>query len=149
MVTVIISALLSLVGIGSTVAFNNLVSITVVGLYASYLMAICLLFYRRVTNQILSPSSALAYPNVVNTQGASLVWGPFRMPGIFGIIVNFIAIVYLTITFIFAFWPGTVVVTAETMNYSCLIFGGTVIFSIAYYVAYGRKTYQGPVINID
>lgn len=148
-ITVVISALLSMVGIGSSVAFNNLVSVTVVGLYASYLLAICLLFYRRVTHAIKSSSEFSETTAVVNNPGASLVWGPFRMPGLFGILVNAVAIVYLTVTFVFAFWPGAVPVTPASMNYSSLVFGAVVLFSLGYYINYGRHTYEGPVVNLD
>ncbi|KAF7592273.1 hypothetical protein BBP40_000404 [Aspergillus hancockii] len=59
--TTIIACLLALINIGSSVAFNDLVSI-------------------RCTGGIGSSKSS--DDTIVNTAGAKLVWGPFQLPGI-------------------------------------------------------------------
>ena len=35
------------------------------------------------------------------------------------------------------------------MNYSSLMCGAVAIFSIVYYIGWGKRTYTGPVVEID
>lgn len=86
---------------------------------------------------------------IINTQNSTLTWGPFKMPRLVGAFVNGVAIVYMIIVFIFAFWPPALPVGPASMNYACLVFGGTVLLSIVWYIVYARKVYQGPVVEIE
>lgn len=70
--TTIASCLLALINIGSATAFNDVVSLTVSGLYTSYLISASLLLYRRVTGGV---QDAAIDPSLANTKGAELVWG--------------------------------------------------------------------------
>ncbi|RFU35424.1 hypothetical protein B7463_g894, partial [Scytalidium lignicola] len=36
-----------------------------------------------------------------------------------------------------------------TVNYTCLIYGGTMLFAIVYYVVDARKWFKGPRVNVD
>ncbi|CAG8980474.1 hypothetical protein HYALB_00013595 [Hymenoscyphus albidus] len=144
-VTMTISFLLALITIGSATAFNVFVSLTVVGLFTSYLLAASLLLYRRCTGAIrLSSDSPM---DMVNTVNAPLVWGPWRLRGVFGIANNAFACIYLTIVLFFSFWPSATPVVAATMNYSSLMGGAVVLFAIAYYILHARKVYIGPVLE--
>jgi choline transport protein len=44
-------------------------------------------------------------------------------------------------------WPPATPVDATTMNYSVLVTGGVIIFSIIWYWVRGRKEYEGPLID--
>ena len=44
-------------------------------------------------------------------------------------------------------WPPATPVTAPTMNYSIVVTGGVIIFSIIWYFVRGRKEYRGPTID--
>ena len=147
--TTTISALLALIGIGSSLAFNDIISISVVGLYASYLVATVLFLWRRVTGAIRPASESFNESTVVNAPNSTLTWGPFKMPRIIGALVNCVAIIYMTIIFLFAFWPPALPVGPATMNYACLVFGATVLVSIAWYMVHARKVYKGPVVEIE
>lgn len=125
-------------------ALDDVLSITVAGLYASYLVALSFLLYRRCTGGIKHHANEKF---LTNTGGAQLVWGPWHLPGAFGIAVNAFACAYLVVAWFFAFWPTELPATAENMNYSSLIFGAVIIFSIIYYYVRGRKEYKGPVIE--
>ena len=153
MVTTTISALLALIGIGSSLAFNDIISITVVGLYASYLVPLTLLLLRRSTKgHIRSASETPPFESTVAntpTPNAALVWGPFQMPSLLGAIINFVAIVYMVIIFLFAFWPPAQPVGPASMNYACLVFGATVLLSVTWYLGYARRVYRGPVVEIE
>ena len=144
--SIAISVLLSLITLGSTTAFNAMVSLTVSSLYFSYLIAACLLLWRRTRGGIFSAQSQDDV--LVNTPGTKMVWGPWYIPGIFGTINNAFAIVYMVTIFIFSFWPPMYPVTPQNMNYSILVSGFIFMFSLAYYVLWARKEYTGPVVEI-
>ncbi len=55
---------------------------------------------------------------------------------------------YLIMAWFFTFWPTALPVTAKNMNYSSLILGAVIIFSIGYYYARGRREYKGPVVEV-
>ncbi|SLM36313.1 choline transport protein [Lasallia pustulata] len=146
-ITTIISCLLALINIGSSTAFNDIVSLSIAGLYSSYLIAASLLLYRRCTGAIQLKSDS--GNGLINTPGSRLCWGPWRIAGVFGIANNAFACLYLTFLLIFSFWPPTTPTTAKTMNYSSLVTGVVVIFSVGYYFAYARKEYKGPVVEVE
>ncbi|EIT82960.1 amino acid transporter [Aspergillus oryzae 3.042] len=145
--TTIVACLLALINIGSSVAFNDLVSMSISGLYLSYMIVASLLLYRRCTGGIGSSKSS--DDAIVNTAGAKLVWGPFHLPGIWGILVNTFALIYMTIAVFFSFWPPQHTVTVDTMNFSVVGTVGVIILSLVYYVLRARNVYEGPIVEIQ
>ena len=123
--------ILGLVNIGSTTAFNAIVSIAVVGLQLSYLLPICLMLWRRLGTR---PSSL-----------PPAVWDLGR----WGVPINVLSIIFLTYTTIFLFFPPYQPVTAANMNYASLIFGAICICSIIYWFISGRKNYRGPAMELE
>ncbi|WAO97123.1 Hypothetical protein NCS54_01483200 [Fusarium falciforme] len=146
-VTTTISVLLSLINLGSPIAFMNVTSLSISCLYASYLLAAILLLYRRTTKGFALPATS-DLPALANTTGAELVWGPFHLPGAFGIANNIFTICYLAVVGFFSFWPPVLNPTPDMMNYSVLVTGSVAIFSVAYYFVQARKDYNGPVVEI-
>lgn len=146
-VTTVISVLLSLINIGSPVAFMNVTSLSISCLYGSYLIAAVLLLYRRTTKGFAMPGSS-DLPALANTTGTELVWGSFRLPGAFGIANNVFAICYLVVIGFFSFWPPMLDPVPDMMNYSVVVTGFVVIFSVVYYFVWARKDYNGPVVEM-
>jgi choline transport protein len=149
-----------LIVIGSSTVFNDVIALSVSSLFLSYLICSCLLLYRRCTGAILPASavetttptgdpSSVVLNTVDDTGAVVLVWGPFHVPGIWGVLVNIFAIIYLVIGIFFSLWPPTREVTGSTMNYGVVGTGGVIILSTAYYVCYARKIYTGPVVEIN
>ncbi|KAK8927154.1 hypothetical protein H634G_01885 [Metarhizium anisopliae BRIP 53293] len=147
-VTTIISCLLALIQLGSVTAFNSIVSISVSGLYSSYLIVAVLLLYRRCTSGFKMPDPS-ELPALANTSGSELVWGPWHLPGALGIANNAFACLYLIIIWFFSFWPPALPVSPDNMNYAPLMTGAMVLFSIVYYFVWANKEYEGPIIEID
>lgn len=144
--TTVLACFLALIVLGSSTVFNDIVSLSVVGLFGSYFIVAVLLLWRRLRGDIkLYPSSGDVLTNV---PGKELTWGPWRIPGVLGIVTNGFAIVYLIMIFFFSLWPPVNHPTAATMNYSSLMFGGTMILSVLYYFFYARHVYTGPVIQV-
>ncbi|PQE27890.1 Amino acid polyamine transporter I protein [Rutstroemia sp. NJR-2017a BBW] len=141
--TATISVLLSLIGLGSVVAFNDVVSLSINGLYTSYLIGNGFLLYRRVTGGIQSYSPSRK--SLSNTMNSDLSWGPWKIAEPFGTIVNAFGCLYLTVILLFSFFPVTVNPSPASMNYSSLMTGAVSIFAIVFYFLYGNKIYKGPI----
>jgi amino acid transporter len=183
----ILAALLNLIYIGSSTAFNDVISLTITGFYCSYFLPAAMLLYRRIKGHIAphqretpglsvsdeeipsprdkdtnpedkaasrtEPDTPQMPPVVPSATGhhavaqAELVWGPFRVPGLLGTINNAYACVYMLFVIFWSVWPPETPVTYDTMNYSVLVTGGVIIFSIIWYFVKGRKEYSGPLID--
>lgn len=142
--------MLALVNIGSTTAFNGVISVSIAGLFSSYLLTSCLLLYRRCTGGIVLSSAALETHATSSTPDgmARATWGPWRIPGALGIANNAFACIYLLFVFFFSFWPSYADVTPENMNWSILVTGAIALLSAVYYLVWARRTYHGPVIEV-
>ena len=127
-VSLTISALLSLINIGSSVALNAITSLGAVATLISYYLTIGCLIHRRLF-------------------GAPLPDRRWSL-GKLGIAVNVGALVILTPLIFFLTWPLTTPVTAETMNWSSVMLVGVFVIATAYYVVKGRKEYVGPVVYV-
>ena len=155
-VTTTITLLLGLISIGSPTAFSDLLSLTINGLYSSYFIVCALLFWRRVTGNIRTPDAAEfgAGPrrhitNAPGSSGQDLCWGPWRVPGVLGVITNGFACIFMLIILFFSFWPQATPVTLATMNWSVLIVFSVVILSTIYYMVWAHRTYTGPIVEIE
>jgi choline transport protein len=125
LLTFTITTLLSLINIGSAVAFNAIGSLAVSALLGTYIISFTCLILRRVSGQPL-PSRR---------------WSLGR----FGIFVNIGAISFLLVFWVFVFFPVATPVTLSTMNWNVVMFGGTMIFAMIYYLLVGKSTYTAPV----
>lgn len=145
LLTMFIAVLLSLIVLGSSTAFDDLVNLTVAALNSSYLIASGLLLYRRCTGGIVPHRKALVGNG---SDDAKLAFGPWYIPGIYGIAVNAFACVYLTVIIFFCMWPSKLPVTAENMNYTALVTVVVIAFSVGYYHFWARRFYTGPVVEV-
>ncbi|KAI1121349.1 amino acid/polyamine transporter I [Nemania abortiva] len=172
-VVTITPCLLNLIYIGSSTAFNDVISLSVSGLYASYLLPCSFLLWRRVTGQIKPYRSSEAPGTEMPTRrdgttstpdqsapednSASdivleeqiLEWGPWRVPGVLGTLNNAFACVYCVWVLFWDFWPPSTPVNAENMNYSVLVTGAVIIFAVARYFLGGKVDYRGPLVDYD
>lgn len=138
------ACVIGLINIGSSAAFNDVISLSVTSLYASYIITESFLLYRRCTGGIRAQNSIDD-----TTEPGVLVWGPFHLPGVFGILVNVFAVCFGIIVFVFSFFPVSYYPDAESMNYSVLMTTAVVGFSVVYYVVWARKEFKGPIVEVD
>jgi choline transport protein len=125
LVTLGCTTLLSCIIAGSSIAFNVITSLGQLGLVSSYIIVIACILAKRLRGEKLLPSR-------------------FNL-GRSGIAVNSIAIAFLSLAFVFLFFPAAPHPTAQSMNWSILMFGGIISFSLVYYYVWGKHTYAGPV----
>ena len=123
--TFLFTTLLSLINIGSTVAFNAISSMATNALLSTYIISITCLLIRRFGGPPLPPRR----------------WSL----GILGLPINLIAVAFLCWIWVFCFFPQTTPVTAATMNWNVVINGGIMICSLVYYFVKGKKRYVAPV----
>ncbi|KAK5136332.1 hypothetical protein LTR08_003705 [Meristemomyces frigidus] len=128
-VSFVITCLLSLINLGSSVAFNAIVSLTVGAILSSYIISISCVALRKIRKQ------PLPYAR----------WSLGRA----GLPCNIISVMFLLLVYVFAFFPLGAPVSLETMNWSVLLYGAVVIFSLVYFAVYGRHAYQGPVVLVN
>ncbi|KAI9008443.1 amino acid/polyamine transporter I [Phycomyces nitens] len=74
--------------------------------------------------------------------------GPFSL-GRFSVPLNVISIVWIIFFAVILCLPQKYPVTAETMNWSCVMISAVVIFATVFWFAVGHKTYKGPMQNIS
>ncbi|KAK3213471.1 hypothetical protein GRF29_28g17160 [Pseudopithomyces chartarum] len=146
--TTLIACVLALVNIGSATAFNGVISISIAGLFSSYLLVASLLLYRRCTGGIVA-SSRIHGSSPTDSEGGKLVWGPWRIPGVLGIANNTFSCIYLLFVLFFSFWPTYAEVNTQNMNWSILVTSFFVVFSGVYYLVWAKKTYHGPIVEVE
>ncbi|KAL9598427.1 MAG: hypothetical protein Q9219_004517 [cf. Caloplaca sp. 3 TL-2023] len=139
-----VSCAIGLINIGSATAFNDVLSVGVSSLYASYVLTEAMLLYHRIRGNIRHRNQMAGTTWHAN----ELVWGPFHVPGVWGILLNAFAVGYGIIVFVFSFFPQMVEPDAAHMNFASLMTGAVMIFAVIYYYAYARKVYKGPVVEI-
>ena len=126
--TFLYSTILSLINIGSTVAFNALLSLCTVALMATYDISIRCVALKRLRGEPLPPCR----------------WSLGR----YGLTINLIALVWSIWSFFWSCWPNSHHVTAQKFNWACVIFVGIMGISCLLYVVRARHIYEGPVVKV-
>ena len=62
--------------------------------------------------------------------------------------INIIALCFLTVFWLFQFFPAAPSPTSSGMNWSCVIWSSVLAFFIAYYAIRGRHRYAGPIAYV-
>jgi choline transport protein len=127
--TTIIQMLLGFLYLGSSTAFNAVLSMAILGLYASYAIPIVYMILRRRN----LPASD---------------FGPFKLGKTGGMIINVVSVAWLGFSMVFSTFPTVMPVTPQNMNYSVVVMAGWLIFGACYYVLRGHKSYSGPIIEV-
>ncbi|KAG7981152.1 hypothetical protein I3843_05G218100 [Carya illinoinensis] len=122
-----ISFCMALTSLGSLVAFQAMVSIAVIGLYIAYALPI---FFR------------------VTLARKSFIPGPFNL-GRYGIIVGWVAVLWVaTISVLFSL-PVAYPVTNETLNYTPVAVGCLFVLTVSSWIFSARHWFRGPITNVD
>ena len=123
------TVVMSLINIGSTVAFNALLSLGTVALMATYVISIGCVTLKRLRRESLPDSR----------------WTLGR----WGLPINITAFLYSIWAFFWSFWPNSMHVTAVNFNWACVIFVGLMSISGLLYVLHARHVYEGPVVKVE
>ena len=122
----VLEALLGLLYLGSTTAFNAVLSMSILGMYASYLLPIIFMLVQRYR------------------KNTSIPRGVFRLGNVGGYIINIASILWLLFAMIFSTFPSYEPVNAKNMNYSIVVMSGWLVFGGVYYYTGGNHRYVEP-----
>ena len=117
--------ILSLVYIGSSTAFNAIISLTAIALHISYILPITFILLRKI-------------------RGPPLAFGPFKL-GKWGIPINLFSLLYLFFVIIWMPFPTMLPVTGSNMNYAGPILLAFIFGAILDWVITGHKRFKFPV----
>lgn len=123
-----ITALLSLINLGSSVALNAINSLGGVSFLFSYVITLVCLIWRRVRGAPLPPRR----------------WSLGR----YGLAINLVALAFLVPTLFFYCWPLAQPVTALNLNWSSVAFCIVLLAALIHYVIKARHEYVGPVMRV-
>jgi choline transport protein len=112
--------------VGSLTAFNAFIGSYAVLTTVSYLLAIL--------------------PHVL-TGRKYIRPGPFSL-GRYGTAVNLVACGYIVVTVVVFCFPYTLPVSAESMNYTCVIVTGLSVLVTLWWIVHGRRNYVGPGMGL-
>ncbi|KAK3045541.1 hypothetical protein LTR09_012884 [Extremus antarcticus] len=116
--SVVVTMLLGLINIGSSTAFNAVISLVVASFYSSYFNAIALLTWRKLTGTAPAP-------------------GPWTIGTTPSLVVNILTLIYVVIVFIFSFFPLVIPVNLTSMNWAVVLYFGVVFIGIMFYLVRG------------
>ncbi|XP_062145324.1 amino-acid permease BAT1 homolog isoform X2 [Alnus glutinosa] len=122
-----VSFCMALTSLGSTVAFEAMVSIATIGLYIAYALPI---FFR------------------VTLARKSFIPGPFNL-GRYGVLIGWVAVLWVvTISVLFSL-PVSYPITNQTLNYTPVAVGCLFILTVSSWIFSARHWFRGPITNIN
>ncbi|ORY23939.1 amino acid/polyamine transporter I [Naematelia encephala] len=121
----VVCALLGLIYLGSSAAFNAFTGVATICLGCSYAFPVlCSLLRRR----------------------KMVADAPYSL-GKFGFIINGITVVWISFSIILFCMPTAIPVTPQSMNYASVVFAGFSAIAALWYAISARKHYHGPAVS--
>ncbi|KAK5169166.1 uncharacterized protein LTR77_006475 [Saxophila tyrrhenica] len=125
----VICGILCLVQLGSTIAFNIIVSLSVLGLLSTYMISIGCVLLRRIKGQPLPHAR----------------WSLGR----YGIYINAFGFLYSAFIVVMACFPTFLPVDLASANWAPLVWVGVMILSGVVYLVHGKWHYTPPVEFVE
>ncbi|KAG9712135.1 GABA permease-like protein, partial [Aureobasidium melanogenum] len=126
----VFTIILSLINIGSSAAFNAIISLGAVAQMGTYAISITCVLYRRLTAPHLLPKAR---------------WSLGR----WGVLVNLLGLLFAWEAFFWCFWPNAQPVTVDNFNWAPVMFVAVVVGALITYFVQGRRVYNGPVVIVQ
>ena len=127
--TSFVSGVLCLINLGSTFAFNIIVSLTLLALLSTYMISIGCVLRKRLLGLELPKAR----------------WSLGR----WGIPINAFAFFYAGFVIVFSCFPSVVPVTTQTANWAPAVWGGVILLAGGVYMVHGKTHYTPPVVFIE
>jgi choline transport protein len=128
--TTLLTLILCLINLGSNLAFNIIVSLSLLALLSTYMISIGCVLRKRILGEPLPPHR----------------WDLGR----WGLPINAFAVAYSAFAIVFCCFPVTVpVTTLGDANWAPLVWVGVMILSFGVYIVHGRKNFTAPVIFVE
>lgn len=123
------SGVLCLINLGSTFAFNIIVSLTLLALLSTYMLSIGCLCLKRIRHEPLPPAR----------------WSL----GKYGLAINVFAFFYCAFAIVFCCFPGGLPVDTSSANWAPAVWAGVLALSGVSYLLHGKKHFTPPVIFVE
>jgi len=127
--TSLLAGVLCLINLGSTFAFEIIVSLTILALLATYMLGIGCILLKRLRSEPLPAAR----------------WSLGR----FGLPINAFAFSYCGFAIVFCCFPEKLPVTVLTANWAPAVFVLVMGLAGIMYVFHGRNNYTAPMVLID
>jgi choline transport protein len=128
-ITSVIAGILCLINLGSTLAFNIIVSLTLLALLSTYMISIGCVLRKRLLGESLPAAR----------------WSLGR----FGIPINAFAFAYCGFCIVFSCFPIAVPVDTGTANWAPVVWVSVIAISGIVYVLHGRRNFTPPVMFVE
>ena len=127
--TILVVVVFGCIFLGSSSAFNAIVSASVVALGLTYGIPVAINCLRG--RRMLPPTRS------------------FKMPEPLAWFANLLGIAYVILTTVLFVFPPALPVTGSNMNYCIVAFAIVLIVSVIQWIVDGRKNYTGPQVNLE
>ncbi|KAF2018121.1 amino acid transporter [Aaosphaeria arxii CBS 175.79] len=127
--TATLSGVLCFINMGSTFAFQIIISLTMLGFLSTNMLAVGCLLLKRSKGEPLPPAR----------------WSLGR----YGFAINAFAFLYSGFAIIFACLPATLPVSPRTANWAPLVWVFIMAFATILYVVHGKSSYKPPVELVE
>ncbi|EME80806.1 uncharacterized protein MYCFIDRAFT_35772 [Pseudocercospora fijiensis CIRAD86] len=124
-----ILVILALINIGTSTAFNSIISLATSATSFSYAVSVGCILSKRLRREPLPPAR----------------WSLGRL----GLPMNVVALLFVVFTAIVSFFPVLAMVKPSTMNWSCVMFAGVFTIAAFDYILRGKRSYLGPVVRVN
>ncbi|KIL85236.1 hypothetical protein FAVG1_11666 [Fusarium avenaceum] len=121
--------LLGFVYLGSSTAFNAILSMAIISMYLSYLLPILAMLF--------GGRAGLAKAD----------YGPFKLGHVLGTLLNVVSAFWIVLVIVFSAFPSAMPVSAQNMNYSALVVAGWILCGVVYYLLFGHLNFRMPIVG--
>lgn len=128
-ITSVVAGILCLINLGSSLAFNIIVSLTLLALLSTYMISIGCVLRKRLLGEPLPPAR----------------WSLGR----WGIPINAFGFFYSGFVIVFSCFPPGLPVTVDTANWAPLVWVSVIVLSWVVYLVHGRRHYTAPVVFVE
>ncbi|KIW24142.1 uncharacterized protein PV07_09874 [Cladophialophora immunda] len=123
------SAVLCVINIGSTTAFNIIISLTLLALLSTYMVSIGCVCLKRIRKEPMPAAR----------------WSLGR----YGLAINMFAFVYCGFAIVFCCFPSTLPVDTSTANWAPAVWAGVILLSVISYFLHGKHHFTPPVVFVE
>jgi choline transport protein len=125
----VVAGVLCIINLGSSYAFNIIVSLTLIALLSTYMISIGCILRKRLLRGVLPIAR----------------WSLGRL----GTAINAFAFSYSGFAIVFSCFPHSAPVTPSTVNWAPLVWFAVLVFALVAYVLHGKKNYTVPVVFVE
>lgn len=122
------SAVLCLINLGSTTAFEIIISLTLLALLSTYMLSIGCVCLKRLRGERLPKAR----------------WSLGR----YGLPINFFAFCYCGFAIVFSCFPSSLPVDTSTANWAPAVWAGVILLSFITYLLHGKRHFTAPVVFV-